>query len=145
MRGYTLIELMVTALIAALLAVIALPSYRSVVLRAQRSDARLALLRIQAQQERHYLQHQRYGADLEASPAEGGLGTGTRSESGHYALSLALTDDGRGYLATARPAPGDQQQEDVECSSLSIDQSGRRQATGAAPAPAADLATRCWR
>lgn len=142
-RGYTLVELLVTAMLVALLVAIALPSYRQVVLRAQRSDARLALLRIQAQQERHYLQHQRYSRDLATPPAAGGLGVGSRSDAGHYALSLQLNGDGLGYLAIARPAPGDSQQEDRECASLSIDETGRRLAEAAQPAHGID-AVRCW-
>ena len=142
-RGYTLIELLVAGLLVALLTAIALPSYRQTVLRAQRSDARLALLRIQAQQERHYLQFQRYSQDLDTNPATGGLGVGRRSEAGHYALSLELTGNGQGFRAVARPAPGDAQQSDRECTSLSIDESGRRLAESAAsstpPQP-----ERCW-
>lgn len=142
-RGYTLIELLVTGLLVALLTAIALPSYRQVVLRSQRSDARLALLRIQAQQERHYLQFQRYSQDLDTSPAAGGLGVGRLSEAGHYALSVELTGNGLGYRAVARPAPGDAQQSDRECASLSIDETGRRQAKSAmSQAPA--QAERCW-
>ena len=141
-RGYSLIELLVTGMLVALLTAIALPSYRQVVLRAQRNDARLALLRIQAQQERHYLQFQRYTADLEASPAAGGLGVGRRSQDGHYALTLELTGNGQGFRAVARPAPGGPQQSDRECTSLSIDETGLRlseSTLSSAPAP-----DRCW-
>ena len=59
-RGFTLIELMVAVTIVALLGAIALPGYGEVIRRAQRQDARLALMELQHELERHYLRRFTY-------------------------------------------------------------------------------------
>jgi type IV pilus assembly protein PilE len=138
--GFTLVELLACVAIATLLAGIGWPTYRDVVLRARRHDARVALLRIQAQQERLQLQSGRYVDDLSSAPALGGLGTGPRSEAGHYRLQVRLRDDARGYVATATPDERSPQREDRECAALWVDETGRRGATGTI----ADAAGLCW-
>src|SRR2546429_5200969 len=56
MRGMTLIELMVVLVIVAILSTLAVGSYRRYVLRANRTDATSALLRIQVAEEKFFLQ-----------------------------------------------------------------------------------------
>ena len=63
-RGVTLIELVIVTIIVGILAAIAIPSYRSYVLRSQRSDAKDAVLALATQQEKHYLQCNRYAAAI---------------------------------------------------------------------------------
>ena len=59
MRGMTLVELLVAwwSLVAVLAALVAIPSYRSHVLRTHRVEARTALLALAAAQEKFFLQH----------------------------------------------------------------------------------------
>jgi len=140
-RGVTLIELLLCTLVLAILAALAMPGYRSFVLRAQRSDARGALLQLLANEERHFLQHGRYSADVAGASGNGGLGMGARSEAGLYALTVRLTQAGAGYLATATPLPGAAQRDDHRCSSFSIDERGTRTATGSGAQASRD----CWR
>ncbi len=125
MRGYTLVELLACLLIVALLSAIALPGYRGVVLRAHRNEARLALLGIQAQQERDYIERHRYTDTLAA----------TQSEGGRYELAITLSDDGQRYVARAQPHSGSDQAQDSACTLLSINESGDRTASSEA----------CWR
>ncbi len=62
MAGVTLLELMAVVMVIGILGIIALPSYRQYVMRAQRTEAKTALLRLQTNQERFYLANRRYGA-----------------------------------------------------------------------------------
>lgn len=132
--GVTLIELMIVIVVIAILGTLALPSYRQHVLRAQRMEAKAALLRIQAGQERFYLQHNRYTD----SPALLGF-TGDRTDGGHYTLSIAPAAGGllQGYVATATPAAGGRMTDDTACAQLQITSEGRRLA-------APDPQGRCW-
>jgi len=70
--GVTLLELMTVVVIIGVLTSIAIPSYRRYTLRAQRSDATAALLRIAAAQEKFYLQNNTYTTTVGA----GGLNLG---------------------------------------------------------------------
>src|SRR5690606_27341297 len=60
LRGVTLIELRPVIVVVAILRTIAVSSYRSYLLRTNRTEARMALLRVQAAQEKFFLQNNRY-------------------------------------------------------------------------------------
>ena len=68
--GVTLIELMVVVIVLGTLAVIAVPSYQQYMMRARRSEAKTGLLRLAANQERFYLQNNRYGTIAELAAAD---------------------------------------------------------------------------
>ena len=99
-RGVTLIELMVVVVIIAILAMIAVPSYRQYTIRAQRTEAKTALLQLAANQERFYLQNNTYSNDLAALGFPGGA-----SENGVYTLNVPLANT-QAFQATATPTPG---------------------------------------
>ena len=134
-RGFTLIELMMTLAILAILAIIAIPGYRGYILRAQRTDARVALLRLQANEEKFFLQNNIY---TDAFPA---LGMTDTSERGLYRTVIRLTAAGMGYTATTAAVPGLGQENDPQCASYSIDQAGTTGATGSVANPS----QYCWR
>jgi type IV pilus assembly protein PilE len=58
--GFTLIELMMTVAIVAVLAAVALPSYRDYIVRGQLTDASNGLATIRAQMERHFQDNRSY-------------------------------------------------------------------------------------
>jgi type IV pilus assembly protein PilE len=64
MRGITLIELMIVVVVIGIMAAVAYPSYREFVARANRNEAKAALLRIATNQERFYLQNNTYTCDM---------------------------------------------------------------------------------
>ena len=66
------------------LGMIAIPSYRQYTMRAQRTDAKTALLRIATNQERFYLTNRTYSSD----PTQLGF-PGNVTERGSYTLSIA--------------------------------------------------------
>lgn len=111
-RGFTLVECLVVAVIVALISSMAWPSLRQHDLQAGRLDAVHALSRVQAAQERYRSAHGLYAGELSAL-----LGTSAQSPQGRYAISLAL-EGAEGYRATAQ-AQG-QQAQDSPCAALSL-------------------------
>jgi type IV pilus assembly protein PilE len=130
MAGVTLIELMTVVIVIGVLATVAVPMYRQYSIKAQRTDAKSALLRLQANQERAYLQNHTYSSDLTAL----GFGTG-KSEKGFYSITVAGADAVT-YTAKATALAGGQL-DDTECQSFSITAQGVRTA-------APDPQQRCW-
>jgi type IV pilus assembly protein PilE len=138
-RGFTLIELMVTVLIIGILASIAVPSYRNYVLRAQRTDATAALLRIQTAQEKYFLQNNTYATQLTGGPP--GLNLSNTSANGKYDLTIR-PGAGVSFTAQATPAAGNGQTDDTKCATFTVDQSGTRTALDSG---GADHTLECWR
>jgi len=125
--GMTLVELMVVLLIVAVLASIALPSYRQYVLRSHRVEAKTALLNLAAAQEKYYLTNNTYADDIDL------LGLSGVTENGWY--DIEITDgDTVGFSATATATATDQQDTDTRCASFTIDSTGLKTATS----------TDCW-
>ena len=133
-RGVTLMELMIVVVIVAILSLVAVPSYRMYTMRANRTEAKSALLAIQLAQERFYLANHRYGDIADLGP----LGVTGTSENGVYEIAIDPVD-ATTYTAIATPAAGGgtngtNMSGDTECASFSIDARGVRAATG----------PRCW-
>ena len=129
-RGITLVELMVVVVVVAILAAISVPSYRSYLIRTQRTEAKTALLRIQAAQEKFYLQNNRYSENLVSAPPAG-LGTGNVTEGGKYDLVVNyVDDDDQTFVAQATPRAGGGQDDDDKCTKLMINNNGTRDAEG---------------
>src|SRR6185295_11088893 len=124
-------ELMAVVLLIGVLGVIALPSYRQYVMRAQRTEAKTALLRLQTNQERFYLANRTYG-DTTSLPALG-FPTGL-TENGSYQLTIAGADNTT-YTATATPVAGGRidMTQDAMCTTLSLTAQGVKSATGTDP------------
>jgi type IV pilus assembly protein PilE len=142
--GVTLLELMAVVVIVGILASIAVPSYRGYILRAQRSDATAALLRVAAAQEKFYLQNNTYTTTL----GSGGLNlvaSGNATEKGWYSLSIAAPTGftiGTAYVATATAISGQNQYKDGDCRTFTIRETGERGATNAG---GTSNTTACWR
>jgi type IV pilus assembly protein PilE len=66
-RGFTLIELMITVAIAAILASIAIPSYQAYVRRGQLSEAFSTLSDMRVKMEQWYQDNKFYGVDLNST------------------------------------------------------------------------------
>lgn len=130
--GMTLIELMIVVIIVAVLASIAVPSYRQYVLRTHRTEAKTALLNLAAAQEKHYLQNNTYAANSALSTAPpNGLGIVSPTENGWYTIAITAASN-TAFSATAT-ATGSQAA-DTQCATFTINQVGAKTATN----------TQCW-
>jgi type IV pilus assembly protein PilE len=139
--GVTLIELLATVAIVAILGAIAVPAYRNYMIRANRSEAKELLLQLQTAQEKFYLDNNAYTNNVVGAPP-GGLGMSGVSHSGKYALGddqVALGAGGQSYTATASPVSGKGQDSDDKCTTLTLTDTGVRGSSGTA-----DVAE-CWR
>jgi type IV pilus assembly protein PilE len=142
-RGFTLAELLTALVVVVVLAAIAIPSWRTQLLRARRGDACAALLAVQNAQDRFFARHARYasGAQLITTPPAG-LGLKDSSERGFYRLEVRSSADGLGYTATARVIPSEGQVGDSRCVEFRIDEHAVRYATDS---EGVDRSQDCWR
>ena len=138
-RGMTLIELMIVVVIVAVLASIAIPSYRSYVLRTHRVEAKTALLNLAAAQEKFYLQNNTYAANsVLATAPPAGLGLPATTENGWYTVAIAAGANAANFSATATAAGA--QVADTDCATFSITALGVKTATEQGGA----ASTVCW-
>ncbi len=143
-RGMTLIELVVVIMIVGILAAVAIPSYRSYVIRSQRSDAKDAVLALATQQEKHYLQCNGYGTTIDVATdcAAGELQGAAVSKNGWYDLGTAAPDPATGFTVTATAINGENQWQDEACRNFTVDQAGVRTADDSG---GSDNTDECWR
>jgi type IV pilus assembly protein PilE len=141
-RGFTVTEVLTALVVIAVLAAIAVPTWRTHLLRVRRAEARDALMALQAAQDRWFGQHARYatGAQLTAR-APDGLGLPATTAHGLYAITLDTSADGLGYLATARAVPAAGQDADDRCATFTIDHVAQMSATDSS---GTDRSADCW-
>lgn len=135
-RGVTLIELLTVVAVIAILASVAVPSYRRYLIRAQRTEAKVALLQLQTAQEKFYMQNNAF-TDKIADAPPAGLGIPNSTETGKYAVTVVVT--GQTYVATADPTTTGGQKDDKDCAAFTITEKGVRGVTGTKPVQT------CWR
>lgn len=123
--GFTLIELMITVAIVAILARVAMPSYTAYVKRGSREAAQAQLVEMSGIQEKIFLNTNAYTSKVSNAydgTTSGGLGmTGGRTRDGRYTLSVTVS--GASYTLSATPVSGSSQDGD---GTLSLDSAGQR-------------------
>ena len=138
-RGLTLVELMVTLVILALLSAIVYPMYQNQVRKARRVEAKSTLMEIALAQERRLSRTGLYAdfdaevpLDVEYSELVNRMtdrdGDGNPD---YYTIDVALTGPPQGFTVTATAIGA--QVGDADCATFVVDQLGQRTATGDDP------------
>ena len=145
--GFTLVELMVVAVIVAILVAIALPSYRSSVLKSHRTEAKSILLDLAGREERYLGTNGTYTND--ATQLGFSTGFGNPFGSGYYSIATPTITAGTVSSATAAAVPAQfqftataisGQTKDTLCAKFTIDQSGTQVSYDSSD----NVSTGCW-
>jgi type IV pilus assembly protein PilE len=127
--GYSMVELLCCVAVVALLGGLALPGFNGAWLHARRSEAAVALLRLQLAEEKFYVERGRYATDL---PELYGS-TGATLAPQNYRLAASSSGADQYWLEAT--ATGPQTGDRPECLRLAVNQRGER----SPPGPG------CWR
>ncbi|MGH8294044.1 MAG: type IV pilin protein [Steroidobacteraceae bacterium] len=142
-HGFTLIELVIAIVVVAILAAIAIPSYRHAIEKSRRTDARTAVLDLAAREQRYYGTQNSFTtvfADLGYAPA-GQMPTSVTVGSGYYTVALgpAIATDPPTFTVTATATGA--QLDDTGCRTFTVDNTGLQKAYDSS---GNDNTTTCW-
>lgn len=122
--GFTLIELIIVAVIVGILAAVAIPSYRTHILKANRAAAESFIMNVANKQEQYMLDARSYATTLAA------LGMTTPTEvAQNYGNPVITVSAGPPPGYTIRATPQGAQAGDP-CGYVQIDQTGAKTAAG---------------
>lgn len=113
--GFTLIELMITVAVVAILATIAYASYQSFIVKSRRSAAQACLMQTAQLMERHYTTALSYVA----APAP--AGACITELTGFYAFSFVAAPTATRFQVQAVPTAS---QPDAKCGTMTVSQAG---------------------
>jgi len=145
--GFSLIELMVTIVIAAILLAIAIPGYQTFIRKSRRTEAKTAVLDLAGREETLFSTTNAYSI----APAAVGYGAAGAFPfavgNNYYTITVvvpnpaAVAGAGASFLVTALPVAGSSQALDTACQSFSVDQLGNQTALDSG---GADNTQTCW-
>lgn len=131
-KGITLLELMIVVAVIAIIASVAYPSYRSQVVRSNRTEAKTALMRAAQEYERCYTHVRTYVGCA-------GVLTGATPNNLYTIANAAGTPTANAFTLTATPRGS--QADDSDCARFTVTQATRT----ATRANNSDNTAACWR
>ncbi|MGA7965664.1 MAG: type IV pilin protein [Gammaproteobacteria bacterium] len=129
-RGFSLIELMITIIIAAILTAVAIPLYTGYEARARRTAAINALETMASREEGYYSRYNKYPTSLTAL---GYANATVTTKGGYYNVSIATPASATTYVLKAVPTAVGNQNKD-KCGTFTLDALGNKTADQ----------TNCW-
>ena len=131
LRGFTLIELMITVAIVGLLSAVAFPSYTSYIARAKRADARGQLLQAAQFMQRFYTANDQYANDRAGNEVSTQIPANVKRSpaDGAQVYALAVVASASAYTLTMAPVAGSSMVNDT-CGSFTLNSVGTRGVTG---------------
>lgn len=133
--GFTLIEVLIVVVVIGILASIAYPSYMESVRKSNRTDAKAGLSDVAQRLQRCFTAYNVFNHTACGVAASVTGGSTVASSEGFYTIAGTIT--AATFVLTATPVAGTAQAGDARCQSFTLDQAGRRNATGTDPG-------RCW-
>jgi type IV pilus assembly protein PilE len=144
--GFTLIELMIAMVVAAILLSIAIPIYLHQIREARRTDARTALLDLAEREQRYYATNDAY-TNVASNLGYAGWGSGNPVGNGGYYyldtpdLTCPAGTTGSCFKLEAQPVAGQGQDQDSTCQAFFVDQTGQQTAQDSSNN---DQSATCW-
>ena len=134
-RGFTLIEVMITVAVLAILAAIAMPSYNEQVRKTRRADAKVALQQTAQRLERCFAENQTSVYDAVSAPS---CPQNFTSSDGYYTVSIVAA--AATYSISAQPTSKGGQDRDLYCSLFILTGAGSKTSKDKLGAPS----DQCW-
>ena len=140
--GFTLVEILVTVTILAIIAAIAIPTYQNVVIKSNRTDAKTALNTLSNELARFYAVNRTYTTDMTNFSLPSATAASALSEYGNFRVSIAAGADGiaKNYVISAT-TESVLQKRDSNCVSFSMTSAGQKSALNKT---SGDSTTNCW-
>lgn len=143
--GFTLIELMITVVIASILMSIAIPLYQHQIRESRRTDARSALLDLASREERYYAINSTYtnsATNLGYTGWPQTVGGGFYQINQPTNVNAGTATQAPTFTLTAVPITGKGQDQDSDCKTFTVTQTGQETSTNSATA---DSSAICWK
>jgi type IV pilus assembly protein PilE len=126
--GFTLVELLVTIIVATILISISVPSYQNQVRKSRRTEAKTALLDLAAREERYNSTNSGYTNSTTAMGFAGVANFPVTIGSGYYQVNVTSAT-ASAFTLTATPVSTSPQSKDTSCASFTLDNTGAQSAT----------------